>query len=171
MKIVDIGCGLNPDVRATFFLDQILQHKNNFVQGDAQSLPFKTNSFDLVISKYVIEHCLSPVKYIKELMRISKKNIEIWTDNGACIGFHFGELLGIKRPDHLYLWSGISLANLLTILNCDFSLEYTNNNKINMRGIKKLRWLAELRFLSWLPCRLFKRDLKVIIRRNECELL
>ncbi len=50
-----------------------------FVRGDAHRLPFKSNSFDTVVSGDVLEHVPDPVKFLVELIRTSKKKVVITT--------------------------------------------------------------------------------------------
>lgn len=38
--------------------------------GDVNTLPFQTNSFDLVISAHMLEHLSDPVKGLKEMVRV-----------------------------------------------------------------------------------------------------
>lgn len=45
----------------------------NFKKGNVYSLPYKDNSFDLVICCEVLEHLSDPVKALKEIIRVSKK--------------------------------------------------------------------------------------------------
>lgn len=49
-------------------------HPNlNLLRGDIYSLPFKDDSFDLVICCEVLEHLLYPIKAMDEIVRVSKK--------------------------------------------------------------------------------------------------
>lgn len=49
----------------------------NIVNGDIYKLPYKDNSFDLVICSEVLEHLKEPEKALKEIIRVSNKNIVI----------------------------------------------------------------------------------------------
>jgi len=49
----------------------------NFVKADALQLPFKNNAFDIVCSRHVIEHVESPVKLLRETIRVSNKKVVI----------------------------------------------------------------------------------------------
>jgi len=45
----------------------------NFLLADAENLPFKDNSFDLVISSHVLEHLPDFQKGLREIKRVTKK--------------------------------------------------------------------------------------------------
>lgn len=57
----------------------------NFVLCDAQHLPFKDNSFELVFSKYALEHVgqkpqatnAGPFYMLKEMVRVSKRAVDV----------------------------------------------------------------------------------------------
>ena len=50
-------------------------YNGNFIQGDAENLPFKNNSFDVVICSETLEHVIDPKKAFSELVRVSKNYI------------------------------------------------------------------------------------------------
>jgi len=55
-------------------LIDINQSKNiKIIQGDAQKLPFKDNSFNIVVATAVIEHLSQPLKMVSESYRVLKK--------------------------------------------------------------------------------------------------
>jgi len=62
----------------------------NFIRGDAELLPFKSSSFDVVISAGSIEYWPNPYKGVKEMVRVTKKNGRI-------------AVLGPRMPDNLFL--------------------------------------------------------------------
>ena len=49
-----------------------------YVQADLQSLPFRDDSFDLVISCETLEHLECPERGIRELVRIARNNAELY---------------------------------------------------------------------------------------------
>jgi len=56
-------------------LININQDKNiKIIQGNAQKLPFKSNSFNIVVATAVIEHLSQPLKMVSESYRVLKKN-------------------------------------------------------------------------------------------------
>lgn len=50
-------------------------------EGDIYKLPFKDNSFDLVLSTEVLEHLKEPEKALKEIIRVSRKYILLSVPN------------------------------------------------------------------------------------------
>ena len=84
-RVLDVGSGHNPHPRADVLLDKHLQDdtersgkplkvdkERNFVEGDAESMPFKDKEFDYLIASHIAEHVGNPEKFCKELMRVGK---------------------------------------------------------------------------------------------------
>jgi SAM-dependent methyltransferase len=119
-----VGCGSHPtgDVNVEFFTggwnpqegDQkrgefMDLHKiPNLVIAVAEFLPFRNGSFDLAFSSHVIEHVKDPVGMLRELVRVSKKEVILRCPHRKGSG--------AKMPFHInYLdetWFKISLAKL-----------------------------------------------------------
>lgn len=86
-----------------------LYPKLDIVQGDVMKLPFKNNSFDLVICTEVLEHLENPKKAYRELLRVSKKYVLITVPNEPIFTLqriaklknlrHFG-----AHPEHIQHW-------------------------------------------------------------------
>ena len=85
-RILDVGCAMGYLVKAfwefgieAYGID-ISEYaiKNgitrNLIVGDATSIPFKDESFDLVIALDLIEHLRNPKKFVTEAYRILKPN-------------------------------------------------------------------------------------------------
>lgn len=64
---IDLGKEMYPDIKIT--------------QGSIYELPYKDNSFDLVLCTEVLEHLEEPQKALKELVRVSNKYIVISVPN------------------------------------------------------------------------------------------
>lgn len=93
--VLDVGCG--PGIGAIHFrclgysvvgLDidpSMLKAARDLgvecVRGDAQALPFKTASFDNVLSFHVIEHVSAPDTMVSEMRRTARGTIAIVTPN------------------------------------------------------------------------------------------
>lgn len=87
-------------------------------KGSAYNLPYKNDSFDLVICTEVLEHLDDPKKALKEALRTSKKNILISVPNEPF--FMLSNFLRGKNilrlgndPGHINHWTFISLQNFL----------------------------------------------------------
>ena len=84
--------------------------------GSSESLPFKDNSFDIVRSNYVVEHCLKVEQMIREHLRVCRKKVVIVTDNNEWVGDIYHRLVGTGRifnKQHCYAWTKEYMINLL----------------------------------------------------------
>ncbi|MBI2420885.1 MAG: class I SAM-dependent methyltransferase [Candidatus Levybacteria bacterium] len=105
-KAIEIGKKLHPDLKIT--------------QGDIYKLPYKANSFDLVICTEVLEHLEYPKKALRELVRISKKYVLLSVPNEPW--FRLGNFLRGKNlsrwgndMEHIQHWSTDSFAKFVNI--------------------------------------------------------
>lgn len=62
-------------------LGKILFPKLDLRVGDITKLPFKNNSYDVVICTEVLEHLKNPRKALKEMIRVSKKYLVLSVPN------------------------------------------------------------------------------------------
>ena len=81
-----------------------------FREGSVYDLPYKDNSFDLVVCTEVLEHLKEPEKVLKEALRVSKTNILISVPNEPF--FMLGNFMRGKNlsrlgndPDHINHWT------------------------------------------------------------------
>jgi len=79
-------------------------------KGDIYKLPYKDNSFDLVLCMEVLEHLERPAEALNELKRISKKyvllsvpNEPLFTVQRVLRGSNIKEFG--KHPEHIQHWS------------------------------------------------------------------
>jgi SAM-dependent methyltransferase len=63
------------------FLGKKFYPKLNIKQASIYNLPYKENSFDLIICTEVIEHLEDPKKALQEMLRVSKKYLIISVPN------------------------------------------------------------------------------------------
>lgn len=87
-------------------------------QGSIYELPYKNSSFDLVICTEVLEHLDDPTKALKEILRVSKKNLIISVPNEPFFMLsNFIRGKNISRlgndPGHINHWSFISFKKYL----------------------------------------------------------
>lgn len=103
-KILDIGCAsgtltkkiseiCNGQITAIDAYNKAIVHGRkkypqiNFLVADAHKLPFKSDYFDLIVSYETIEHLVDPLKALKEIHRVLKK------DGKTIIAMDSGSLL------------------------------------------------------------------------------
>lgn len=88
-------------------------------QGSVYELPYKDNSFDLIICTEVLEHLEDPTKALKEMLRVSKKYLMISVPNEPLFmisNFLRGKNLSRLGNDigHINHWNPLSLKKYLT---------------------------------------------------------
>ena len=89
-----------------------------FKKGSAYELPYKDNSFDLVICTEVLEHLEEPTKALREMLRVSKKYLIISVPNEPFFmlsNFLRGKNLSRLGNDegHINHWGPLSLKKYL----------------------------------------------------------
>jgi SAM-dependent methyltransferase len=84
LRILDLpaGSGMLADALKegghTVICGDMNEERDDYVYVDMnERLPFDDNSFDMIVSLEGIEHTLEPVRFLKELIRICKKDGEI----------------------------------------------------------------------------------------------
>ena len=100
---MDVGCGNKPRGDVNLDISVPLRIPENFVLGDAHTLPFRNKGFSLIYSNSVIEHLINPDKALREFKRVSTKLCLITPD---CSNLD-------RTLDHLYSWNIHTLTNLL----------------------------------------------------------
>lgn len=78
--ILDCGGGLRQLDDNRYINFEYTKHEHPDVFGDGHFLPFRDNSFDLVLSQAVMEHMYQPFKGAEEIYRITKKNGILWAE-------------------------------------------------------------------------------------------
>lgn len=110
-KGLEVGCGPNGLYNFTekvIGLDPINYHKKNFIQGVAESLPFKSK-INFVICCNSLDHCQNPEKVIDEMFKISGTLI-LWSN----IYPHFvGKIMNKTDKIHPYHFTEDDLEQLL----------------------------------------------------------
>jgi SAM-dependent methyltransferase len=84
--ILDVACGLGTnsaclEARGRYFGTDVsvnfLEHPAGenlrLVCSDGEALPFATKAFDAVISTYALEHCVEPVRVLREMQRVTRR--------------------------------------------------------------------------------------------------
>jgi len=88
-------------------------------QGSIYELPYKNNSFDLVLCTEVLEHMQSPEKALNELIRVSKKYLLLSVPNEPF--FMLAQLLRGKNwsrfgndIEHINHWTFLGFQNFVS---------------------------------------------------------
>ncbi|AIF69770.1 ubiquinone biosynthesis protein UbiE [Palaeococcus pacificus DY20341] len=102
-----------------------------FIKANAYNLPFKDESFDLVLSVTMFEFLKEPEKAVKEIYRVLKPNGEvvIGTMNGRSSWFFF------KRLKSLFVETAYRYARFYTPKELEDILLSTGFKEVESRGI------------------------------------
>lgn len=103
-EALDIGKKLFPDF--------------TFKKGDIYRLPYKDNTFDIVVCTEVLEHLDKPKDALKELQRVSKKHLILSVPNEPY--FTFQRIIRGKNlfhlgahPEHIQWWTHSAFLTFL----------------------------------------------------------
>jgi len=123
-------------------------NNHNGVVANSFRLPFADDSFDCVIASEIIEHVVSPTDFVKELLRVVKKNGEliITTPNKEKIIYNLCIHCNQKTPvnAHLHSFDENKLESL-------YSGEDLGEFKYETFGNKLLIFLRTYTILQILP--------------------
>ncbi len=102
-----------------------------FIRGDAYKLPFKNNTFDLVLSITMFEFIKNPEKIIKEIYRVLKPGGEIiiGTMNAKSLWFLF------KRIKSFFIETAYRYARFYTVSELEKLLKNEHFKKIETKGV------------------------------------
>jgi ubiquinone/menaquinone biosynthesis C-methylase UbiE len=119
---------------------RITNNKGEFILGDAQNIPVKSNSFDVVLSTGLLEHFEEPQLVINEMVRILKPGGVFYSD---IVPKKFS--LFRAHIDFIKKFS-----NIINKKNNDFY-----EKKLNSKDIKKMLSLANLEDINVFPAGVF----------------
>ncbi len=127
-KVLDVGCGegftlarlkkekIGKSFEGIDNLDESIEiakkiHPDlDIKKGDIYKLPYKDNSFDLVICTEVLEHLENPRKAYRELLRVSRKYVLLSVPNEPFFTIQriarFQNILHLgAHPEHIQHWT------------------------------------------------------------------
>ena len=107
--ILDIGSGINP-LKGKNIIHADIKKANDCLEvvADAQNLPFRDNSFEIVHASHVLEHLINPFQALTEFKRITKKIVIVKVPNAS-----YEDCVYLLSPDHLFSWNVITLRQFL----------------------------------------------------------
>lgn len=129
------GVALDHDLLGVF---ECLRSPCNFVSAFAEALPFKSQSFDWVHNRSVLDHVMDPFMAMKESFRVLKPTghmllmvsiadgIEPRSLLKAAAGAVRDSVRALRRraPNHLYEWTHANLRRLIEDCSFDVVHEY-----------------------------------------------
>ena len=130
-----------------------------FLQGDAASMPFEDNSFDLVACRLAIHHFQDPIQQMQEMSRVCRPGglviiVDICSPESSHLANSMNELERMRDPSHTVALSPVSLAQLVEdsgLHICSTRAE-TKGCTVQLRsGTKNIPFFYNEMFLSkWL---------------------
>lgn len=156
-KMISVGCGdTDYGFNGLINFDELdwTKHKNmrNFVQGNAEKMPFEDETFDAVLLVDMLEHSKHPHLIMKEVSRVLKKGGLLCTINTFLFQMHGNEIKGLEYADYWRFTSqGIKLlcneAGLKVIENvyyesgpeCRWVPDVPQSSNIGF--VKSIQWL------------------------------
>jgi ubiquinone/menaquinone biosynthesis C-methylase UbiE len=126
---LDVGCGKRPDGDVDCDLT-IQKGVPNFVRCNAEYLPSREGSFDVVLSYYAIEHCLDLLRLLRELYTVSLSRVELLTDNALWYLYLHRKLRGqsacFDYERHYHIFFPKTCMRLLHMLGYDATVSAGN---------------------------------------------
>ena len=128
--------------------DIIPNNKHSQIVADSFKLPFKNNSYDVIIASEIIEHVIDPKGFVKELFRVVKPKgkLIITTPYKEILRYYLCIHCNQKTPVHAHIHSFDE--NILSLLCDDKSLA---NVHWKTFGNKLLIFLRTYVVLKYLP--------------------
>jgi ubiquinone/menaquinone biosynthesis C-methylase UbiE len=116
-----------------------------FASADATALPFKSASFDFVLSHAVIEHVADPAAYLREARRVLKPGAFLFLQTAPYLSPHGAHLPRLKPavPLHLLVGRRIAFTTSCWLARhapqwLDVNLEESSFVTLAQRGEKKV---------------------------------
>lgn len=144
-RVLNVGCG--SEVYGTDFID-FYPSRTDVIECDIdnKSFPYRSNTFDEVYSRNLLEHISNPFHALQEMKRVLKSGgrLVIITDNAGFILYHVPLFEHIfaqhntnkyrygKKDRHYFIFTPLHLRNLLQkvgVFRISISYYYRNVNK------------------------------------------
>lgn len=101
--VLDNGAGGRKHRKVTAL--EYVPHPNNSVQADGLDLPFRDNTFELILSQAVLEHVKDPQRYVDEMVRVLRPGGLVYIEVAFMQPVH-------QAPWHFFNVTPFGLAHL-----------------------------------------------------------
>lgn len=159
-NVLDVGCGdgllislINKRKIKAIGIDfseraiENAKKKGLYVKlGDATNIPYKDNSFSIVVATDVLEHIFNPEVAIKEMIRVSNNKVIFVVPNFNSFSARIQTLFGRipqqnkKNKGHIYWFNKNEIINILN----------NNHNNISKYNIVPIPYLNRNKYLSFI---------------------
>ena len=155
ISILDLGCGDMP-FKAFFLgisekfigIDNDPNSQADIIQDISEALPFKSNSFDLVILSEVLEHLEEPLRVIENIKRILKNDGFLFISSPFAFPIH-------AKPHDFYRYTEYFFKDYLKKVGINCKYIYKSNSIITTPV------LSIMQVITLLP--IFPRSIKSLV--------
>lgn len=133
MDILDIGCSKNK-IKEAIGLDKDINSDADIICDLEKPLPIKSNTFDFIYCKHLLEHLDNPINVVKEIYRLSKPNAHVVIEVP-----HFSSHIAYSDITHKRYFSFVLLDKLANLVaHKTIKKEITFYKTFRLFGIKFL---------------------------------
>lgn len=97
--------------------------------SNAENIPLKNDSVDVVTMNHVLEHLENPAAVVKDVFRILKPGgafmLSVPNAASAAMAIEKKYWIGADAPRHIVIWSPASISRLIT--ECGFTIDWMYN--------------------------------------------
>ncbi|MFH1211704.1 MAG: class I SAM-dependent methyltransferase [Candidatus Woesearchaeota archaeon] len=166
-KILDVGCGLctflkyvhtiRPDIKlfgidVSSGIESRIPNFIEFKKASGDKIPYKDNTFDLVICQHVLEHVQNPEDFAMEIKRVTKEHVIIAVPN-----FRKTFLW-----DSANFWSDYTHVKPFTKTSLHKLLESCGFRRIKLKDTREIN-ISLLGIILLIPVNIFWRKFKFSI--------
>lgn len=130
--VLDVGSGVNPvEGENVVHFDINRSEKHLELVGDAQNLPFREDTFNMVHASHVLEHVVDPFRALLEFRRVTKRLVVVKVPSGR-----YEECVQDLSSEHLFSWTAKTLEQLLRKVFSSVKVSSVLNPKRGSTGFR-----------------------------------
>lgn len=137
--VLNIGAGSTPERFPRCVEMEYTVFRHTSVVGDAHHLPFRSNSFDVVVSLNTFEHLRDPQRAAAEIYRVLRPGGEVFIHSAFLQPLH-------EAPHHYYNATEFGIRNWFTeftIDSCQVSKNFSPEYALGMQMIDLIHVVQE----------------------------